>query len=80
MYLRLSSVAHVRAGDDELRVDHLRGPVLRSLRSGVGQARPLLVSRPSAVLREVEHDAVRGRPGPRCGINISLEHGSICRF
>ena len=33
--LRFSSLAHVRARDDVLRVDHLRGPVLRSLRTGV---------------------------------------------
>ena len=80
MYLRLSSFIDVRAGDDELRVDHLRGPLLLGIRAGVGEARPLLVSRPSIVLREVEHDAVRRRASPRCGINIPLEHGAVCRF
>ena len=73
--LRFSSFIDVRAGDDVVRVDHLRGPVLRSLRSGVGQTRPLLVGRASIVLREVEHDAVRRRAGPRCGINISFKYG-----
>ena len=73
--LRLSSLIDVRAGHDVLRVDHLRGPVLRSLRSGVGQTRPLLVGRPPIVLREVEHDAVRGRASPGRGINISFKYG-----
>ena len=75
MYLRFSSVAHVRAGDDVLRVDHLRGPVLRSLRSGVGQTRPLLVSSTSAVLREVEHDAFCGRTSAGRRIDLPVEHG-----
>ena len=79
MYLRLSSVAHVRAGDDELRLHNLRGPFLRSLFTGVSKTRPLLERGPSIVLREVEHDAVRGRPGPRCGAYISFKYGSICR-
>ena len=80
MYLRFSSVAHVRAGDDVLRVDHLRGPVLRSLRTGTGQARPLFVSSTSAVLREVEHDAFCGGTSTRCGIDLPVEHGAVCRF
>ena len=75
MYLRFSRLAHVRAGDDELRVDHLRGPVLRSLRSGTREISPLLFRNSSIVLREVEHDAVRGRPGPRCGAYISFQYG-----
>ena len=75
MYLRLSSLIDVRAGHDELRVDHLRGPVLRSLRSGVGQTRPLFVSSTSAVLREVEHDAFCGGTSTRCGIDLPVEHG-----
>ena len=75
MYLRLSSVPDVRAGDDVVRVDHLRGPVLRSLRSGVGQARPLLFRNSSIVLREVEHDAVRRRAGPGRRAHLPFEHG-----
>ena len=75
MYLRFSSVAHVRAGDDVLRVDHLRGPLLFRIFPGVGETRPLLFSNSPIVLREVEHDAVRRRPGARCGTYISLEHG-----
>ena len=75
MYLRFSSVAHVRAGDDVLRVDHLRGPVLRSLRAGVGQTRPLLVRGPSIMLCEVVDDAVRGGAGPRCGTDFFIKYG-----
>ena len=75
MYLRFSRLAHVRTGDDELRVDHFRGPLLRSLRSGFGQTRPLFVSSTSAVLREVEHDAVRGRASAGRRAYISFKYG-----
>ena len=75
MYLRLSSVAHVRAGHDVVRVDHLRGPLLFRIFPGVGETRPLLECGPPIVLREVVDDAVRRRPGARCGTYISLEHG-----
>ena len=80
MYLRFGSLIDVRAGDDELRVDHLRGPVLRALHSGVGQARPLLERGPSIMLREVEHDAVRGRTGAGRGAYILIKYGAVCRF
>ena len=75
MYLRFGSLIDVRAGDDELRVDHLRGPLLFRIFPGTGQARPLLVGRPSIMLCEVVDDAVRRRPGPRCGINIFIKYG-----
>ena len=75
MYLRISSVAHVRAGHDELRLYYLRGPILRSLRSGTGQARPLLERGPSIVLRAVEHDAFCGRTSAGCGTYISFKYG-----
>ena len=73
--LRLSSIIDVRASDDELRVDHFCRPFFLGIFPGVGQARPLLVSHSPIVLREVEHDAVRGRPGPRCGTYISFKYG-----
>ena len=75
MYLRLGSLIDVRAGHDELRVDHLRGPVLFTVFPGIGQARPILVSRPSIMLCEVVDDAVRGGTSTRCGINIPVEYG-----
>ena len=75
MYLRFGSLIDVRAGDDELRVDHLRGPLLFRIFPGTGQARPLLVGRPSAVLREVVDDAVRGGAGPGRRFDLPVEHG-----
>ena len=75
MYLRISSVAHVRAGHDVVRVDHLRRPFFLGICTGTGQARPLLVGRPSIVLREVEHDAVRRRPGPGRRPYFSFKYG-----
>ena len=79
MYLWFSSVAHVRAGDDVLRVDHLRGPLLFRILSRVSKIGPLLVSRPSVVLREVEHDAVRGRASPGRRFDLPVEYGALCR-
>ena len=75
MYLRISSVAHVRAGHDELRVDYFCGPFLLGICPGTRETRPLLFSNSPIVLREVVDDAVRRRAGPRCGINISFEYG-----
>ena len=75
MYLRLSSLIDVRAGDDELRVDHLRRPFLFRILSRVSKIGPLLVGRPSIVLREVEHDAVRRRPGPGRRPYIFIKYG-----
>ena len=75
MYLRLGSVAHVRAGHDVLRVDHLRGPLLLYLFTGVSKIGPLLVGRPSVVLREVEHDAFCGRSGAGRGPYFSFKYG-----
>ena len=65
----------MRARHDVVRVDHLRGPVLFRIRPGTGQARPLLERGPSIVLREVEHDAVRGRASPRCWTYIFIKYG-----
>ena len=78
--LRFSCFIDVRAGDDVLRVDYFCRPVLFRILSRVGQARPLLVSNSPIVLREVEHDAVRGGTSTRCGTYISVEHGAVCRF
>ena len=75
MYLRLGSLIDVRAGDDVLRVDHLRGPFLRYLFPGTGQARPLLFSNSPIVLREVEHDAVRGGTSSGRRAYISFKYG-----
>ena len=75
MRLRFSSVAHVRAGHDELRVDHLRGPLLFRILSRVSKIGPLLVGRPSVVLREVEHDAFCGRAGPGRRPYIFIKYG-----
>ena len=80
MYLWFSSVAHVRAGDDVLRVDHLRGPLLFRILSRVSKIGPLLVSRPSIMLCEVVDDAVRRGTSPRRGIDLPVEHGAVCRF
>ena len=79
MYLRLSSLIDVRAGHDELRVDHLRGPLLFRIFTGTGQARPLLVGCAPIVLREVEHDAFCGRTSAGCGTYISFKYGALCR-
>ena len=75
MYLRLSSFIDVRAGDDELRVDHLRRPFLLGIFTGVSKIGPLLERRPSIMLCEVVDDAVRGGTSPRCGPHLPLEHG-----
>ena len=75
MYLRFSSVPDVRAGDDVLRVDHLRGPFLFRILSRVSKIGPLLVGRPSVVLREVEHDAFCGRSGAGRGPYFSFKYG-----
>ena len=80
MYLRLSSVAHVRAGDDELRVDYFCGPFLLGICPGTRETRPLLFSNSPIVLREVEHDAVRRRPGPGRRPYIFIKYGALCRF
>ena len=75
MYLWFSSVAHVRAGDDVLRVDHLRGPLLFRILSRVSKIGPLLVSRPSIMLCEVVDDAIRGRTGAGRRFDLPVEHG-----
>ena len=68
---RRGSLVHVYAQ----RVDHLRRPLLFRILSRVSKIGPLLVGRPSVVLREVEHDALRRRPGPGRRPYFSFKYG-----
>ena len=79
MYLRFSSLIDVRAGDDVLRVDHLRGPLLFRVLSRVSKIGPLLERGPSIMLCEVVDDAVRRWPGAGRRFDLPVEYGALCR-